>query len=71
MTNDGWIERGRVGCDEAVGDGKSERCLMLAELELDTCWDRHPCSSSGATYKHRLGINIFWQSTPLNIKINL
>ena len=29
----------------AVGDGKSERCLTLVELELDTCWDRHPCSS--------------------------
>ena len=28
-----------------MGDGKSERCLMLAELELDTCWDRHPCLS--------------------------
>ena len=31
-----------------MGDGKSERCLMLAELELDTCWDRHPCSSPSA-----------------------
>ena len=40
-----WIEYGRVGCDEAVGDGKSERCLMLVELELDRCWDQHPCSS--------------------------
>ena len=28
-----------------MGDGKSERCLTLAELELDTCWDWHPCSS--------------------------
>ena len=28
-----------------MGDGKSERCLTLAELELDTCWDQHPCSS--------------------------
>ena len=28
-----------------MGDSKSERCLMLAELELDTCWDWHPCSS--------------------------
>ena len=35
-----------VGCDEAVGDGKSKRCLMLVELELDRCWDRHPCSST-------------------------
>ena len=41
-----WIECGRVGCDEAMGDGKSERCLMLAELELDMCWDWHPCSSA-------------------------
>ena len=39
------IERGRVGCDEAVGDGKSKRCLMLVELKLDTCGDWHPCSS--------------------------
>ena len=46
MDDRWWIERGRVGCDEAVGDGKSERCLTLAELELDTCWDRHPCSSA-------------------------
>ena len=38
MDDGWWIEHGRVGCDEAVGDGKSERCLMLAELELDTCW---------------------------------
>ena len=29
-----------------MGDGKSERCLTLAELELDMCWDWHPCSSS-------------------------
>ena len=28
------------------GDGKSKRCLMLVELELDTCWDWHPCLSS-------------------------
>ena len=28
-----------------MGDGKSKRCLMLVELELDTCWDWHPCSS--------------------------
>ena len=28
-----------------MGDGKSERCLTLVELELDTCWDWHPCSS--------------------------
>ena len=28
-----------------MGDGKSERCVMLVELELDTCWDQHPCSS--------------------------
>ena len=27
------------------GDGKSKRYLMLAELELDTCQDQHPCSS--------------------------
>ena len=46
MDDRWWIERGRVGCDEAVGDGKSERCLTLVELELDTCWDRHPCSSA-------------------------
>ena len=46
MDDRWWIERGRVGCDEAVGDGKSERCLTLAELELDMCWDRHPCSSA-------------------------
>ena len=46
MDDRWWIERGRVGCDEAVGDGKSESCLTLAELELDTCWDRHPCSST-------------------------
>ena len=40
MMDDGWwIEHGRVGCDEAVGDGKSKRCLMLVELELDRCWD--------------------------------
>ena len=45
MDDRWWIERGRVGCDEAVGAGKSERCLTLAELELDMCWDRHPCSS--------------------------
>ena len=46
MINDQlWIEHGRVGCDKAVGDGKSKGCLMLAELELDTCWDQHPCSS--------------------------
>ena len=45
MDDRWWIERGRVGCDEAVGDGKSERYLTLAELELDMCWDRHPCSS--------------------------
>ena len=49
MDDRWWIERNRVGCDEAVGDGKSERCLMLAELELDTCWDRHPCSSVGSS----------------------
>ena len=41
------IECGRVGCDEAVGDGKSKGCLMLAELEFDTCWDWHPCLSMG------------------------
>ena len=29
------------------GDGKSKGYLMLAELELDTCQDRHPCSSVG------------------------
>ena len=29
-----------------MGDGKSERCLTLVELELDTCWDQHPCSSA-------------------------
>ena len=46
MDDRWWIEHGRVGCDEAVGDGKSERCLMLAELELDTCWDWHPCLSA-------------------------
>ena len=46
MDDRSWIECGRVGCDEAVGDGKSKRCLTLAELELDTCWDQHPCSSS-------------------------
>ena len=34
-----------------MGDGKSERCLMLAELELDTCWDRHPCSSPAISYR--------------------
>ena len=28
-----------------MGDGKSKRCLTLVELELDTCWDWHPCSS--------------------------
>ena len=46
MDDRWWIERGRVGCDEAVGDCKSERCLTLVELELDTCWDQHPCSSA-------------------------
>ena len=30
-----------------MGDGKSKRCLMLVELELDTCQDQHPCSSTG------------------------
>ena len=47
MDDRGLIEQARVGCDEAVGARKSERCLMLAELELDTCWDQHPCSSVG------------------------
>ena len=28
------------------GDSKSKECLILAELELDTCQDQHPCSSS-------------------------
>ena len=42
-----------VGCDEAVGDGKSKRCLTLVELELDTCRDWHPCSSPGSL-KHYL-----------------
>ena len=32
-----------------MGDGKSERCLTLAELELDTCWDQHPCLSPCGT----------------------
>ena len=27
------------------GDGKSKRCLMLVELELNTCQDWHPCLS--------------------------
>ena len=45
MDDRWWIEHGRVGCDEAVGDGKSKGCLMLAELKLDMCWDWHPCSS--------------------------
>ena len=49
MDDRWWIECGRVGCDEAVGDGKNERCLTLVELELDTCWDRHPCSSAFAS----------------------
>ena len=46
MDDRWWIEHGRVGCDKAVGDGKSKRCLTLAESELDTCWDWHPCLSS-------------------------
>ena len=37
-----------------MGDGKSERCLMLVELELDTCWDRHPCLSLIAPESHDL-----------------
>ena len=52
MDDRRWIECGRVGCDEAVSDGKSERCLMLAELELDTCWDQHPCLSSVKATDH-------------------
>ena len=31
------------------GDGKSKGCLMLAELELDTCQDWPPCSSAEET----------------------
>ena len=34
-----------MGGDEAVSDGKSKGCLMLVELELETCWDWHPCLS--------------------------
>ena len=29
-----------------MGDGKSERCLTLVELELYTCWNQHPCLSA-------------------------
>ena len=29
------------------GDGISKGCLTLAELELDTYQDQHPCSSMG------------------------
>ena len=39
-----------------MGDGKSERCLMLVELELDTCQDWHPCSS----VPHLVVINLFY-----------
>ena len=49
-------EHGRVGCDEAVGDGKSKRCLTPVELELDTCWDRHPCSSVVGMLDMHLGL---------------
>ena len=45
-----------------MGDGKSEKCLILAELELDTCWDRHPCSSAGehrhAVRLHRVKVHL-------------
>ena len=44
-----------------MGECKSERCLTLAELELDTCWDWHPCSSTQDTmntHKH-------WSQQPI------
>ena len=34
MDDRWWIERGRVGCDEAVGDGKSERCFDTGGIRI-------------------------------------
>ena len=70
MMNDRWwIEHGRVGCDEAVGDGKSKRCLMLVELELDTCCDWHLClSTGGCRYRYGLSLPHPCNTAPLSTR---